>query len=195
MLIATGAGQFVAYGFIFAGVWLFFQGQVAEGLWIGFIGWFLNNAAIAHYQQVTLKEQLAGITAREAMMTDCPRARRDLTLYELVHDYLLKDAKRCFPVVENGRAYGIVTLRQVKAYPPEQWRFITVDQAMIPFEAAKTINADMEIFEVIKFMTDEDITEIPVVENGRLIGMISRDRLLHFIAVRAELGKLAQRAA
>lgn len=193
--IASGAGQFVAYGFIFLGIWLFFAGHVAEGLWIGFIGWFLNNAAIANYQQVTLQEQLVGIKARDAMLTDCPRVRRDLTLYELVHDYLLKDATRCFPVVEDGHAYGIVTLRHVKAYPPEQWRFITVAQAMTPLESTKKIDAGMDISELIKFMTDENVNEAPVVENGRLVGMISRDRLLHFVAVRAELGEAAQRAA
>ena len=193
--IATGAGQFVAYGFIFIGISLVFAGRVADGLWIGFIGWFLNNAAIANYQQVSLQEQLAGIKARDAMLTDCPRVRRDLTLHELVHDYLLKDATRCFPVVENGHAYGIVTLRHVKAYPPEQWRFITAGQAMTPFEETKKISADMDIFEVIRFMTDEDVNEVPVVENDRLVGMISRDRLLHFITVRADLEKAASRAA
>ena len=189
--ISTGAGQFVAYAFIFIGVGLFFAGRLADGIWIGFIGWFLNNAAIASYQQVTLQEQLSGITARAAMMTDCPRVRRDLTLQQLVHDYLLKDAARCFPVVEDGSTYGIVTLHHVKAYPPEQWRFITVGHAMTPFEETKKVNADLDLFKVMKFMTDEDVTEVAVVEDGRLIGMISRDRSLHFITVRVELEKAA----
>jgi Zn-dependent protease/CBS domain-containing protein len=189
--ISTGVGQFVAYAFIFIGIGLFFAGRLADGLWIAFIGWFLNNAAIASYQQVTMKEQLSGITARSAMMTDCPRVRRDLTLHQLVHDFLIKDMARCFPVVEDGRTYGIVTQRHVRAYPPEQWRFITVGRAMTPFEETKTVNADMELIEVMKFMTDEDLNEVPVVEGGHLIGMISRDRLLHFITVRTELGKAA----
>ena len=189
--ISTGAGQFVAYGFIFIGIALFFAGRLVDGLWMAFIGWFLNNAAIASYQQVTLQEQLSGLTARSAMMTDCPRVRRDLTLQQLVHDYLLKDAGRCFPVVEDEDTYGIVTLRHVKAYPPEQWRFITVGHAMTPFEETKKVDADMDLVNVIKFMTAENLNEVPVVEDGRLIGMISRDRLLHFITVRAELEKAA----
>ena len=66
---------------------------------------------------------------------------------------------------------------------------------MKPFEETKRTSANMDIFEVIKFMTDENLTEVPVVENSRVVGLISRDRLLHFISVRAELGKAAQRAA
>jgi Zn-dependent protease len=189
--VSTGAGQVVAYGLIFIGISLFFSGRVGEGLWIAFIGWFLNNAAVAHYQQATLQEQLRGISARAAMMTDCPRVRRDLTLQQLVHDYLLKDAGRCFPVVEDGRTYGVVTLRHVRAYAPEQWRFITVGQAMTPFEEMKKVNADMELVQVMRFMTEEDLNEAPVVDDGHLIGMISRDRLLHFVTVRAELEKAA----
>ena len=84
-----------------------------------------------------------------------------------------------------------MTLRHVKAYPPEQWRFITVGHAMTPFEETTKVNADMELIQVMKFMTDEDLNEAPVVDDGHLIGMISRDRLLHFITVRAELEKAA----
>ena len=136
--IASAAGQFVAYAFIFTGMWLFFAGRVGDGLWIGFIGWFLNNAALTQYAQVTLKEQLAGITARDAMTA--------------------------------GIMFG---------------------RTVTPFQATRTIDADMNLFEVIRFMNDENIDEAPVAENGRILGMISRDRLLHFIAVRAQLGKAA----
>lgn len=192
--IASTAGQVVAYGFIFLGIWLFFSGRWIDGLWLGFIGWFLNNAAIANYQQVALQEQLSGVTARAVMMTDCPRVPRDLTLHALVYDYLLKDATRCFPVVEDGQVYGIITLHHVKAFPPQQWPFITVGQAMTPFEETKKVRPDQDLFKVMELMTAEDVNQVPVVEDGRLLGMISRDRLLSFITVRAELGLVASSA-
>ena len=68
--IATGLGRLVAFGFIFWGIWQIFGGNWANGLWIGFIGWFLQNAATASYRRVALQEMLAGHTAREVMMTD-----------------------------------------------------------------------------------------------------------------------------
>src|SRR6266545_1676249 len=186
--IASTSGRVVAYGFIFLGIWLFFGGRWTDGLWIGFIGWFLNNAAIANYQQVALQEQLSGITASAVMMTDCPRVPRDLTLQSLVYDYLLKDATRCFPVVEAERVYGIITLHHVKAVPPPQWPFITVGQAMTPFEETKKVRPDQDLFKVLELMIAEDINQVPVEEEGRLLGMISRGRLLSFITARAELG-------
>jgi Zn-dependent protease len=73
--IATGLGRVVANGFIFWGIWQIFDGNWADGLWIAFIGWFLENAATASYRRVALQEMLASHTAREVMMTDLPAYR------------------------------------------------------------------------------------------------------------------------
>jgi Zn-dependent protease len=42
---ATISGEVFAYLFILAGIWLIFAGDVLDGVWIGFIGWFLLSAA------------------------------------------------------------------------------------------------------------------------------------------------------
>ncbi len=50
-MIAANTGRFFGFLFIFAGVWLVLQGNVSNGLWIAFIGWFLESAAGAQVQQ------------------------------------------------------------------------------------------------------------------------------------------------
>jgi len=186
--IASVSGRIIAYGFIAFGIWVFFSGNWVNGLWLGFIGWFLENAAVSSYKQVALREQLAGVTAREVMMTDCPHVSRQMTLQELIYEYILKGTRRCFPVVENGKVLGIITLHHVKAIPQEQWAMTTVGQAMTPFEQTKRVRPDQDLFGVLEFMTAEDINQVPVVEDGQLLGMISRDRVLDVIATRTELG-------
>ena len=42
-LIAAYVGRFFAFLFIFFGVWQMFGGNVGNGLWIAFIGWFLDS--------------------------------------------------------------------------------------------------------------------------------------------------------
>lgn len=186
--IASIGGRVVAYGFIALGIWIFFSGNWVNGLWLAFIGWFLENAAVSSYRQVALREQLMGVKAREIMMTDCPHVPRNLTLHTLVYDYILKGTRRCFPVVEDGRVFGIITLHHVKTVPQEQWATTTVGQAMTPFEQTKKVRPDQDLFEILEFMTAEDINQVPVVEDGKLVGMISRDRVLAFLTTRAELG-------
>src|SRR5256886_12433860 len=51
---ATIVGQVIAYLFIFWGIWQLFTGNVLNGIWIGFIGWFLLSAAQSANSQATL---------------------------------------------------------------------------------------------------------------------------------------------
>src|SRR5271157_1016262 len=50
-IIAATIGRVVAFGFILVGVWQMFTGNLAGGLWIAFIGWFLESAAHAQLSQ------------------------------------------------------------------------------------------------------------------------------------------------
>jgi Zn-dependent protease len=187
--VATFVGQAVAFLFIFAGVWMIFRGLWINGLWIAFIGWFLETAASSSYRQVALREMLQGHTAREVMTTDCPKVPRNITLEQLVHDYILSTHRRCFPVTDgNNRVDGIVTLHNVKGVPREDWGITTVEQIMIPFDKMKTVRPDAGLFQVLEQMASEDINQLPVVDSGVLVGMVGRDSVLSFIHARTELG-------
>ncbi len=120
--IAANLGRIVAFGFIAWGVWQIFAGNWAGGLWIAFIGWFLHNAAAGTYRQTVLDDLLAGHTAREVMLTDCPQVPRRLTLDVLVEQIVLPSGRRCFPVVEEGQLVGLVTLHQIQRVPRERCR-------------------------------------------------------------------------
>jgi Zn-dependent protease len=50
-LIAASAGRGIAFLFIVLGVWQMIAGNVSAGLWIAFIGWFLESVAAAQIQQ------------------------------------------------------------------------------------------------------------------------------------------------
>ncbi|MFQ6058915.1 MAG: site-2 protease family protein [Anaerolineae bacterium] len=186
--IATGLGRLVAYGFIFWGIWQIFGGNWADGLWIGFIGWFLENAATASYRRVALQEMLAGHTAREVMMTDCPRIARGLTLDALVDQVVLPSGRRCFPVMEDDQVFGLLTLHLIKKVPRERWATSRVEDVMIPLAQLKWVRPDDELTTILDRMTAEDINQFPVMDAGRLLGMVARDNVLAFIRTRAELG-------
>ena len=66
-LIAANGGRFFAFLFIFIGVWLMVRGNFGGGLWIVFIGWFLDTAASAQIQQVMIQSLLTGHKVSQAM--------------------------------------------------------------------------------------------------------------------------------
>lgn len=185
-LVAT-IGQGVAWLFILFGVWQVFGGNWVNGLWIAFIGWFLNSAAASSVQQVTWQQLLKGHTAGEVMMTDCPLVSPDMSLAQLVNQAILPSGRRCFPVMDDERMVGLVTIHRVKTVPQEAWATSTVGQIMIPAARLITTAPDVELSTVMEIMTAEDINQLPVLENGHLVGMVARDNLLTAIRTLSEL--------
>ncbi|HEY3298561.1 MAG TPA: site-2 protease family protein, partial [Armatimonadota bacterium] len=88
--IASTVGQGFGYLFIIGGLGIMLTGQVVSGLWLLFIGWFLNNAAQQSYQQSVLRKALSGVDVHTVMTTDYPHVDPDTTIDQFVHDYLLK---------------------------------------------------------------------------------------------------------
>jgi CBS domain-containing protein len=165
-----------------------FRGNWADGLWIAFIGWFLENAATTSYRQMAFQDLLAGHTAREVMMTDCPRLAPDLPLDVVAERIVLSSGRRCFPVVEDDRVLGLLTLHRIKRVPREEWDTTRVEQVMISRDELKTVRPDEELDAVFERIASEDVNQFPVMENGQLLGMVARNNVLAFLRAQAELG-------
>ncbi len=185
---ASLLGQGIAYLLIIIGIWQFFSGNTLNGLWLAFIGWFLDNAAQSSYQQVATQRLLSGHTVREIMNQDCTALAPSLTLEALVNDHILATGRRCFPVVEGDALQGLLTIHNVKEVPREQWATTTVRAAMIPADKLKTVPPDQGLWPALQEMTAEGVNQLPVMENRRLVGVLARDNVLSFIRTRAELG-------
>ncbi|MFC1864802.1 site-2 protease family protein [Chloroflexota bacterium] len=185
---ASNIGRGVGYSFIFGGIWLIFWGNWFNGLWLVFIGWFLENAAVGSYRQVALRDTLQGHTASEIMTRDCLTVNPELTVEQLVNEYVLASGRRCFPVVVDGRVLGLVTVHNVKAVPRDMWGRKMVREVMTPFDDLKWVQPDEDLSTVLEILTDDDVNQVPVVENHNIIGIVGRDNLLSFVSVRGELG-------
>jgi len=186
--LASGAGQFVAFLLIFFGMFMFFTGRFFNGIWFVFIGWFLNNAAERSYRLVALKDTMRGVTVEEAMVRECYGVPGDTTLEQLIYEHIIRGGYRCLPVVDDGRVLGLVTIHQIKAVPRNAWSGTTVKEVMIPLDKAKAVKPNDPLFSVFETMTREDISQLPVVQNGELVGIIGRDSILSFIRTLSELG-------
>lgn len=185
---AGAIGQIVAWLFILVGIWQIFTGNWANGLWIAFIGWFLNGAATSSVQQVNLQELLQGHTVREVMMRDCPRVAPRLSLQQLVDTVILPSGRRCFPVMQDDQMLGLVTVHHVQEVQREDWPVTTIGQVMIPKDRLSKAQPDEELAEALEQMVDADVNQLPVVDaNGQWVGMVARDNILNFIQTRSAL--------
>lgn len=188
--IAGAAGNLFAWLFIFWGAWQMIGGNFAGGLWIAFIGWFLQNAATASVQQMTLERLLAGHTVGEIMMRECPTVAPEVTLEQLVHDHILTTGRRFFPVARAGRVEGLLTLHHVKKIPRDRWAATTVEQAMTPLAQLRLAHPGDGLWNAMQEMTADGVNQLPVTDtaNGELAGVLGRDNVLTFVRTLAEVG-------
>jgi len=187
---ASNIGRGVGLFFIFGGIALIFLNQAywLNGVWIALIGWFLENAAVGSYRQVALQDMLRGHTVSEVMTRDCQTISKTTTVEDIVRNYILTSARRCFPVVEGGRALGMVTLHSVKGIQQDAWPTKTAMEVMTPFDKLKSVHPGDDLSTAMQLLNDDDVNQLPVVEDQTIVGMVARDNLLSFIHVRAELG-------
>lgn len=185
--IASVTGQFMAFGFIFLGLWQFFSGAGFGGLWMAFIGWFLLAAAKATYTQVELKEKLGGVSVGDLMSRDCPVLDRNENLQAFVDDYLLKSGQRCFMVVQNGEPIGLITPNEIKTIERRLWPFKTASDAMRPIESLFTVTPKTTAIEALEIIAREGVNQLPVVADGHLQGIITREHIIDYLFIRKEL--------
>jgi Zn-dependent protease/predicted transcriptional regulator len=185
--IASTVGQFVAFGFIIIGIWRFFSGAGFGGLWLAFIGWFLLDAARASGAQVEITERLNGLRVGDVMAQQFPEIDGNSNLQTFVQEHLLPTGHRCFVVLEQGRPAGIITPHEVKTIDRARWPYTTVSDVMRSLENLRTVGPERPVAEALELMGREDVNQIPVMQQGKLAGIISRGHILRVLQTRAEL--------
>lgn len=184
---SSQAGQAIAFAFIVLGILRFFAGAGFDGLWMAFIGWFLFTAAKASYEQVHLQQTLRGVRVGDLMMRDCATVDGLTNLQTFVDDHLLRTGQRCYLISENGEVAGLITPHEVKSVAKARWPFTLVNEAMLPLDRVRTVTPETPVLDALTIIGREDFNQLPVVSNGRLMGMISRDQIIRYLLTRNEL--------
>jgi CBS domain-containing protein len=172
---------------IFVGVWQTLSGNFG-GLWIAFIGWFLDNAASVQIQQVMFRGLLTGHRVSEAMSTHCAVIPDDLTLQQLVDEQILGSGQRSFLVNQGDQTVGLITLHRIKDVPRPEWATTSAAQAMLPFEQLKCVNPDTDLWSALQEMDRNGVNQMPVIRDQQVIGMLSREDAITFLRTLQEFG-------
>ncbi len=139
------------------------------------------------YQQVLLRQALEGEPVRRFMTAGPVTVSPGVSLSELVDSYFYRYHHQLFPVVEDGRLVGCVTTRHVKSVPREEWPRRTVGSLAELCGPDNTIPPGAEALEAIAVMKRTGQPRLMVVEEGRLVGVVTLKDLLEFFALKLEL--------
>jgi Zn-dependent protease len=185
---ASVSGQMVAFAFIVFGMFAIFAGNLFNGIWLVFIGWFLQNAAASSYAQANLRQMLGDVTVAQVMQTEPPRVPGRISLEQLVEERVLTGAQRYFFVDENGWLQGLLTLKDITAVPRNAWGRTLAQEAMVPLERLVQVRPEMKVLEALQAMDDANVAQVPVIEAGRMVGLLTREQILRYVRVLGEIG-------
>jgi Zn-dependent protease len=189
---ASVAGRLFGILFIAVGVtmglgWRFpiLGGGLAQGLWLVFIGWFLHSAAVQGYRQLVLRDLLSNVPVSRLMRPGAVAVSPQLTINQLVDDYIMRSDQRAFPVVVGDELVGIVCLQDVQKTPREQWATTRVDDIMTPRSGLAVATPDEPTTEALQKLAGRDVDQLPVVEGNRLRGILRRADVLRWLELNA----------
>ncbi len=187
--IAIDVGHAIAFAFILLGVWRLFQGDWINGFWVAFIGWFLENAVISQVQQQRIHNLLAGHTVDQVMTRACAQAPASSTLQELVDQYILGKGQRCLVLVGGDQPVGLMTLRDIRQVPRDRWASITAADVMTLMERVKITSPSAGLDQAFEQMGTEGVNQMPVLQDGQVEGMLSKEDIVDYLHVLQKLGK------
>lgn len=186
--LAARTGQTIGYLLILGGLFLALRGDLMNGLWLVFVGWFLENVAASSYRQAGLSQTLRGLTARDVLSGEYPTVSRALFLDTAVEEHVLPSHRTWFLVTDQERLVGLLALPQIKRVRRSLWPTTTVQEAMIRIDRLALARPADEALGLLERMEQTGIPAMPVVDDGRVVGVAERARILAALHIRNELG-------
>jgi len=183
---ASQYGQKIALFFIIFGLFSLFMG-FTNGLWLMLIGWFLHTAAQASYQQASLQEILWSVKVKDVMVKDIINISPNITIDTAVDEYFLKYGYGGFPIMDDGKILGIVTLKEIKNIPKERWKYTTISSVLIPHDKRWEVSAEEDATKALELMISEDKGRLVVTEKGSVIGLITRNGIARYLQIKGEI--------
>lgn len=149
-----------------------------------FIALFVWIGATTESSMVETRSAMGGMTVRAAMATRFQIVAPQAPLAE-VADHIIAGFQQDFPVVENGRLVGMLTRADLLRALAENDRDRPVSSVMRTRFAAA--GPDEALPDVLPRLQDRDCRSLPVLEEGRVVGIIDLENVGEFVALRSVL--------
>jgi Zn-dependent protease/CBS domain-containing protein len=171
--VAGRLGQLFGYLMIVGGTLMALFVELASGLWLALIGWFLVTAAGAETGTVAAREALTGLHVSDAMVRHPVTVRGDQTLRDVVDQVLSESHYTSYPVTENSHALGLLPSAEVVAVPADSLAKVLVRDRMIPADRTLTLADRDDLGEALAALLQTDLRRALVVDHSELVGLLS----------------------
>jgi Zn-dependent protease len=191
--VAARSGAVVAYGLMAVGVLVLFTPMRASGAWYVVIGFYLRSTARRSYREMMSDLVLRDIPTRDLMLVPPEPVEATMLLQDLVDERVVPTTDRAFVVERDDVIVGLLTITDIVRAQRARWGTTTAEAVMIPVARVVTVTPETQLVEAMRLMRERDVHQLPVLDEGRLVGMVTRAEVLREIETamrRVEAGLL-----
>ena len=169
---------------------MIFSQNFLTGIWFVCIGFFTKQAsggAVHAVTMTTMHERTPRITVGQLMKKNPVTVDWLITVNQFAEDYLCKYFFTEFPVVNRNELIGIVTIAEVMAVTEKLRDFKQIRNIMIPLEQVVGVRPEDDADSAFERMLETDAECVPVIEEGRLSGIILRRDIINYTQIKTAL--------
>ncbi len=178
---AAVSGRFLGFTLIFIGFLEIMAGFITDGIWVAFIGWFLESAAFAQIQKQELHKLLKGYKAKDALSRNYVLVPDDITISQFLETKDFYGDRNFFFAENSGRITGVFTFSDLVKIPKGDWDKYEIKKITTPITKVKKTKPNTPLIVALKMMDNSGFNQLPVMEDDKLLGVLSRKSLLTFL--------------
>ena len=139
-------GRFVGWAMVGFGIFMVIAwNNLVGGIWLGFIGFFLAQAAGSAVAQADFADRIGGIRVSDVMDAEPVAVPDAMPLDQAEQEFFLRYGWPWFPVVDRtGRLVGVVTQEAIASVPERERRTRAVASVMARDDGDSGLRARVE---------------------------------------------------
>ena len=185
--MASKIGAGFGAALIGLGVLFVFLGAFIEGMWWFLIGLFLRNAAKSSFVQLQIRDALKGEPISRFMNPNPIIVPADISLQDLVRDYVYAHHFHMFPVARGSEILGCISTKEIKGVPKEEWGRHSVQEVLAPCSEDNMVTPNTDAVDVLSILQRTGSSRLLVMDQERLAGVVSLKDLLKFLSLKLDL--------
>lgn len=176
--VSAALGQGFGWLLVAFGVFSFFQRNPLGGFWYILIGFFLKQASRGSFKQVLIQKRLEGLSLAQIMDPHFLKIHPHDLLEDLIPQLESNPLQTHYPVVESGNLVGFLLLEKLKELSQKPMAYHRAADLLDRDLGGATLGAEQDAWEAFQKMRRGGLNSLFVLEDGRLAGMVSLEKIL-----------------
>lgn len=185
--IAATAGEVLGIALMVLGVIYLIQGYIIGGIWWILIGMFVRGAAEASYRQTMTRKALESVPVARVMTRRPIAVPPETSVASFIEDFVYGYHHRTFPVTADDALIGSVGTNEVARLDRSAWAATPIKTIMVPTRPDDVVTPQTPTLTALAQMQRTGRSRLWVVDQGRLVGVVSLHDVVELLSARLEL--------